>query len=156
MNAKLWYNFLALVCFGLTAGQCSAQGTTSPAVTLDLHQVSYRDFLQALEKQTNFRFFYDTAEFDTTKIDVNVQAQPLFSVLNNVFSGTGMSYSADRYHHIFIAKGDAIITGLPQGFFDKADSGSLAVGDTVRDYLEEVGKATVATIENKLYVIGDK
>jgi len=156
MNAKRLYIFLTIISFGLMTGRCSAQGTPPPAVTLDLHQVSYNDFLQALEKQTGFRFFYDTADFDTTRIDVNVQAQPLFSVLNNFFSGTGISWSADRFRHVFIAKGEAINTGLPQGFFDKADSGRLAIGDTVRDYLEEVGKIAVATIENKLYVIGDK
>jgi hypothetical protein len=49
-------------------------------------------------------------------------------------------------------------TGLPPGFFDPTipEKGALAAGDTVRDYLEEVGKPVVATLENKLFVIGDK
>jgi hypothetical protein len=156
MSSKFWYTFLTITCFGLLAGRCSAQGKPSPALTLDLHQVSYPDLLKEMEKQTGYRFFYDTADLDTTRIDVNVQAQPLFAVLQSLFSGTAISFSVDRFHHVFIAKGDAINTGLPPGFFDKVDSGRLAIGDTLHDYLDEVGKPTVATIENKLYVIGDK
>src|ERR1700743_3221164 len=141
MNPKLWYTLISITCLGLMGGgRCSAQGTQSIAVTLDLHQVSYADFLRALERQTGYRFFYDTTEFDTTKIDVRVQAQPLSTVLGSAFSGTGISFSVDRFHHVFVAKGEAINTGLPQGFFDKVDTGRLAVGDTVRDYLEDVGK----------------
>ena len=156
MNGKLWYTFLTIICFSLLAGRCSAQGKPSATLTLDLHQVSYPDLLKEMEKQTGYRFFYDTADLDTARIDINVQAQPLSAVLQSVFSGTGMSFSVDRFHHVFIAKGDAINTGLPPGFFDKVDSGRLAVGDTLHDYLEDIGKPTVATIENKLYVIGDK
>ena len=112
--------------------------------------------MKEMEKQSGYRFFYDTADFDTTRIDVSVRAQQLSAVLQSVFSGTGISFSVDRFQHVFIAKGDAINTGLPQGFFDKVDTGRLAVGDTIHDYLEEVGKTQVATIENKLYIIGDK
>ncbi len=156
MNSKLWYTFLTITCIGLLAGRCSAQDKPSAALTLDLHQVSYNDLLKEMEKQTGYRFFYDTADLDTTRLDVNVQAQPLSAVLQSVFSGTGISFSVDRFHHVFIAKGAAINTGLPPGFFDKVDSGRLAIGDTLHDYLEEVGKPTVAIVENRLYVIGDK
>ena len=156
MSLKFWYILLTITCLGLLTGRCSAQGKPTAALTLDLHQVKYADLLKEMEKQTGYRFFYDTADLDTTRIDVNFQGQPLSVVLPSVFSGTGISFSVDRFHHVFIAKGDAINTGLPPGFFDKVDTGRLAVGDTIRDYLEDVGKTQVATIENKLYLIGDK
>ncbi len=156
MSPKICYILVTSICFGLLTDRCFAQDNPSAALTLDLHQVRYADLLKEMEKQTGYRFFYDTADLDTTRIDVNVQAQPLSVVLQSVFSGTGISFSVDRFRHVFIAKGDAINTGLPQGFFDKVDTGRLAVGDTIRDYLEDVGKTQVATIENKLYVIGDK
>ncbi|HLX67538.1 MAG TPA: carboxypeptidase-like regulatory domain-containing protein, partial [Puia sp.] len=156
MNINLRYSLLTVICLGLLAGRCSAQSKVSAALTLDLHHVSYADLLKEMETQTGYRFFYDTADFDTTRLDINVRAQPLSAVLQSVFAGTGISFSVDRFQHVFIAKGDAINTGLPGGFFDKVDSGRLAAGDTIRDYLEEVGKAQIATIENKLYVIGDK
>jgi hypothetical protein len=156
MSPKFWYIFLTITNLCLLMDRCFAQDKPSAALTLDLHQVRYADLLKEMEKQTGYRFFYDTADLDTTRIDVSVQAQPLSVVLQSVFSGTGISFSVDRFHHVFIAKGDAINTGLPPGFFDKADTGRLAAGDTIRDYLEDVGKPTITTLENKLYVIGDK
>src|SRR5580704_14340418 len=108
MNSKLWYTFLTITCFGLLAGRCFAQDKPSAALTLDLHQVTYNDLLKEMEKQTGYRFFYDTTDFDTTRLDVNVQAQPLSAVLQSVFAGTGISFSLDRFQHVFIAKGDAI------------------------------------------------
>ena len=156
MNFKLRYTLLTIAFAGFLAGRCSAQGKPATALTLDLHHVSYDDLLKEMERQSGYRFFYDTADLDTAKIDIHVQARPLSAVLQSVFEGTGISFSVDRYHHVFIARGDAINTGLPQGYFDKADPGRPAAGDTIRDYLEEVGKTQVATIENKLYIIGDK
>ena len=134
-----------------------AQDAGSKPVTVHLTQSSYAGFLQELEKQTGYRFFYDTAELDTTKIDINADRLPLEKVLDQAFSGTDMSYSIDRYQHVFVAKGEAIRTELPTGFFDRSgDKGALAAGDSVKDYLEDAGKQQVATLENKLYVIGDK
>src|ERR1700677_299425 len=112
MNPKFWYIFLTITCFGLLTGRCFAQDKPSATLTLDLHQVRYADLLKEMEKQTGYRFFYDTADLDTTRIDVNVQTQPLSAVLESVFSGTAISFSVDRFHHVFIAKGDAINTGL--------------------------------------------
>src|SRR5580704_15347256 len=145
MNFKLRHTILTVICIVFLAGQSAAQKKTTAALTLDL--------LKEMEKQTGYRFFYDTVDFDTTRLDINVQTQPLSAVLQSVFAGTGINFSVDRFQHVFIAKGDAINTGLPGGFFDKVDTGRLAAGDTIRDYLEEVGKTAVATIENKLYVI---
>jgi TonB dependent receptor/CarboxypepD_reg-like domain/TonB-dependent Receptor Plug Domain len=156
MNFKLRYTIFTVICIVFLAGQSAAQKKPTAALTLDLHHVSYNDLLKEMEKQTGYRFFYDTADFDTTKLDINVQAQPLSAVLQSVFAGTGINFSVDRFQHVFIARGDAINTGLPGGFFDKVDTGRLAVGDTIRDYLEDVGKTAVATIENKLYLIGEK
>jgi len=131
---------------------------TQGRVTLDLKQVSMAHFLEEVERQSGYRFYYDTVDLDTTKIDINVQQEPFYKVLDEVFSGTGISYSIDRHHEVFIAKGGTVDTGLPPGFFDATipDKSGLAVGDTVKDYLEEVGKPVVATLENKLFVIGDK
>jgi len=127
-------------------------------VTLDLKQVSMGDFLKEVERQSGYRLYYDTADLDTAKIDVHALREPFNKVLDEVFSGTGIAYSIDRRHEVFIAKGEVVDTGLPPGFFEAKmpDKSSAAAGDTTHDYLEEVGKPIVATIENKLFVVGDK
>jgi len=146
---------LLLACLLLTGLFAHAQETKP--VTLHLTQSTYPEILKELEKQSGYRFYYDTADLDTTKIDINVDRAPMEKILDQVFAGSEISYSIDRHQHVFIAKGEAIHTDLPPGYFDKAgDKGALAGGDSVRDYLEEVGKQQVATLENKLYTIGDK
>ena len=147
--------FLFLLLLTGIAGR--TQDTASKPVTVHLTHVTYADLLQELEKQSGYRFFYDTADLDTTKIDINADRTPVTKVLDQVFAGTGMSYSMDRYQHIFVAKGEAIHTDLPVGYFDKKGKpGDLAESDSVKDFLEDAGKQQVATLENKLYLIGDK
>ncbi|HVU96538.1 MAG TPA: carboxypeptidase-like regulatory domain-containing protein [Puia sp.] len=153
LNNKGWI----LACLLLTGILVRAQEPAGKPVTIHLTQTRYADFLKQLEKQSGFRIYYDTAELDTARIDINVDQAPLTKVLDQAFSGTEMSYSIDRHRHVFVAKGEAIRTDLPADYFERhSDKEAVAVGDSVRDYLAEVGQPQVATLENKLYVIGDK
>ena len=152
LNNKGWL----LACLLLLAGTLvRAQESVGKPVTLHLTKSRVDSVLQLLENQSGVRIFYDTAELDTTRIDVNADQAPLTKVLDQVFAGTETSYSIDRYQHVFVTKGEAIRTDLPPGYFDKPSArGDLAGADTLRDYLSEVGQPQVATLENKLYVIG--
>ncbi|HEY4109445.1 TonB-dependent receptor [Puia sp.] len=146
-----------LACLLLAGIAVRAQDPGSKPVTVHLTHASFADLLNDLEKQTSYRFYYDTTDLDSTKIDINVNNAPLDKVLEQAFAGTEISYSIDSHQHVFVTKGAAIRTDLPPGYFDKpGQKGSLAAGDSVRDYLEDVGKQQVATLENKLYLIGDK
>jgi CarboxypepD_reg-like domain/TonB-dependent Receptor Plug Domain len=158
MKYKTCFRLLTFACLLLPGIRSLGQEQQHDRVTVDLHQSSIVDFLKELERQTGYRFYYDTADFDSTKIDIRAENQPFYKVLDETFSGTGINYSVDRHRQVFIAKGEAIHTDLPPGFFDKTitDTAALAAGDTIRDYLEEAGKRPVATLENKLFVIGDK
>ncbi|WP_431210920.1 TonB-dependent receptor [Puia sp. P3] len=126
-------------------------------VSLHLKQVRVWEALDGIEKQSGYRLYYDTLELDTTRIDIDVDGLSAFKALDRVLTGSEAVYSVDRQRHIFIGKGEAINTGLPTGYFDKkVPEKTAAVDDTLRDYLEDVGKEPVSTIENKLFVIGDK
>jgi hypothetical protein len=148
---------LIFACGLLLASRSLAQGDHD-RVTLDLGKTPIIDVLKELEKQTGYRFYYDTADFDSTKITIKAERQLFYKVMDEAFSGTGISYSIDRHRQVFIGKGEAIHTDLPAGFFDKTvpDKAALAIGDTLRDYLEEVGRQQGATLENKLYTIGER
>ncbi len=167
MNYKTRFRFLILTCLLLPGFRSLAQDNSQEQqnrqaphdrVTIDLHHVAIADLLNELERQTGYRFFYDTTDFDSTKIDIKADQEPFYKVLDQALAGTDVSYSVDRHQHVFIAKGEAIHTDLPPDFFSRnpADTLALAAGDTVRDYLEETGKQPINTLENKLFVIGDK
>src|ERR1700749_4501565 len=90
-----------LACLLLAGFMVRAQEAGSKPVTLHLTQSNYAGILNELEKQTGYRFYYDTADLDTTKIDVNVDRVPLEKVLDQVFTGTEISYTFDRHQHVF-------------------------------------------------------
>ena len=154
----LW--FLCLVATSLLAAvPVLAQESTYDRVTLDVHKASMDTVLMLLQKQTGYHLFYDTAELDTNKIDLRVEQRPLSQVLTELFQGTDLSFSTDRFANIFITKGAAIQTELPGDFFHRGrapEKNAVAGEDSVHDYLENVGEKPVTTLENKLFVIGDK
>ena len=66
------------ICFRLLIGAAlllqwehGISQDTQGRVTLDLRQVSMAHFLEEVERQSGYRFFYDTVDLDTTKIDIN-------------------------------------------------------------------------------------
>ncbi|MEP6845467.1 MAG: TonB-dependent receptor [Panacibacter sp.] len=135
-----------------------AQANTYPLVTGEFNNISTENFLLTLEKQTGYHFYYDTLQFDSSKINLSVKDQLLTEVLDLAFKNTGIGYTIDRLKNTFISKGLLVQTNLPASFFEttknKKDSASLNASLEINDEPEE--KVQVATLDNKLYVIGNK
>ncbi|MFR8357079.1 MAG: hypothetical protein ACLVEJ_16615 [Parabacteroides sp.] len=72
--------FLVFVTFfQLSAVNSYAQETS---INLKLSNVSLKEAIQAIEKQTEFVFFYSTEEIDLTKrVDVNIRKGDIESIL---------------------------------------------------------------------------
>lgn len=157
-NSRTFILCLSLLAVLWPGSRCLAQGERHDKVTLDLQKTTMDTVLRFVEQQTGYRFFYDTADLDTNRIDIKVDQEPYTRVLSQIFTGTDLTWSMDKYGHIFVVKGEAIATDLPPAFFEKTTPAKEAVAarDSVRDYLEEAGNKVVATVENKLFIIGDK
>lgn len=153
MRLNTYYKRLLIVLLFLGGKGLFAQ---DGVVSLHLTQVRVWEALEGIEKQSGYRLYYDTAELDTTRIDVNVDNVSVFKALGGLFAGSEIVYAVDRQRHIFIGKGETINTGLPAGYFEKRAPLKALADDSVRDYLEDVGKEPVSTIENKLFVIGER
>ncbi|HVW61822.1 MAG TPA: TonB-dependent receptor [Puia sp.] len=156
MTAPNHFRLLTFIFLSLTAGTALAQ--KAPLVSIDMKQVRIADVLAELEKQTNHRFYYDTTDFDSTRVDVTVRQQPFTKVLDAIFTEKDIAYSIDRQYRVFIARGEAIHTDLPPGFFDKKDTARMAspMEDTTHGRQEQNSSLQVAALENKLYTVGDK
>src|ERR1700761_6344310 len=101
MSPTIRIRFLTAACLLLIGGRCIAQENTRDQVTVDLKKTSYADLLKELERQAGYRFYYDTSDFDSTKIDIRADRQPFYTVLTQAFSGTEISFSIDRYRQVF-------------------------------------------------------
>lgn len=78
-------SFLVLVC-----GNALAQ----EKITLKLDGVTLREAFTAVEKASNYSFFYDAQTIDTgTKVSVNVKNSDIESTMKAVLQGTGISFT---------------------------------------------------------------
>src|SRR5664279_238894 len=142
--------FLAVfICSGLRA-QKNAQNLISGA----FHDQTIKEFTGEIETQTDYFFYFDTSLFDSLRINLTANRDPLSSVLDQVFAKTDFKYSIGPHNEVFLTKGVFVQTNLTAV---PADTGK----DKRRGYIagkdEALNTAThlqTATLENKLYQIG--
>ena len=85
-------------------------------------RVPFEQFATQLEAQTATRIYFDPAAVDSLFVTLQVQQQPLRSVLQQALQNTLFRFAIDEDSHVFITKGPAIETGLTPGFFQQATS----------------------------------
>jgi len=141
----------------------SAQNDIVKTISVNFQHTKIEPFVSDLEAKTGYRFYVDTAQFDSLKVSLQADNKPLEYILDMAFSNTNYHYiiiaSASE---VFLTKGKLIQTGLAVGYFDiKTTKGQPLPADiaatAITDYSMDKEKAVaVATTENKLYEIGLK
>jgi hypothetical protein len=126
----------------------------------NFHGVTFQEFVEKVESQTGFHFYYDASQFDSTTITISVSKAHLQSVLDRIFNNTKWRYLIDKDNHVFITQGFSLVANLPYGFFngEKDTTSAVANNETgISDYLNQPKKAVQdISIENKLFTIGIK
>jgi len=155
------YNFFSIL-FSLLLLVCTAkaQQATPPLITIELKEVTLDKFVQELEAQTSYRFFYNAAEFDSLRVSLQVKEMPLATVLTEAFRNTHYKFAVDGQNHVFLLKEREIKTELPTRLLpdDKIKQEPQSKDQIViRDFADSKNTPTPsATLENKLYEIGTK
>ncbi|MBX3257946.1 MAG: TonB-dependent receptor plug domain-containing protein [Chitinophagaceae bacterium] len=156
---KKLYILSAIGLLSLCSQLVFAQDDTGdiPVVNGTFSGLKASAFIEQLEKTTGFRFYYDTTAFDSVKVDLLIQQQPLDKVLQLAFDST--EYRFTIYNKtVFIVRGAPVLTTLPDDFFAKkapADPSKNTITE-VNTYIEEDTRPHTATAENKLHIIGIK
>ena len=86
---------IALFMLFCMVGFASADNSYAQKTMLNITPESkvVREVLNEVEQQSDFTFFYNNNEVDVTrKVSVNVKSGDIFTVLDKVFKGTGVSY----------------------------------------------------------------
>ena len=125
------------------------QQTEYPIVTARIDTLTIEQALLRLENQTGYRFYYDTAQLDTTKIILEPERLSLPQVVEKLLEGTGLQFAIDQHKNVFIARNLALQTRLPDSFFD-TDPANVA---TELNEINPVPSA-VAAADDKIYNIG--
>jgi len=146
----------------LFCGALCAQKDTAALISLNVLDVTVEKFVVEIEKQAGVHFYYDSTRFDSTSISVVVKDQPLRKVLDQAFANAGVYYTIDKEGHIFLTKDHALNLLLPPGFFsngkvNKANPPPDArLFSSTADTDDDTRTIQKATLENKLYEVGDK
>ncbi len=135
--------------------------TTGPLISGEFTNIPAPVFIQELEKRTGYHFYYIKSDLDSITITVSATNEPWRKLLGLALNKTGLVFSEDSEHHIFITKTVLVNTILPDDIFDDAPkrpkkniSNTTAALTTDTALVDK--KATTANLENKLYLIGEK
>lgn len=143
--------------FLIAVHSAHAQKNSLPLVSGDFQNSLLDSFFVHMESQTGYKFYYDTAQLDSIRINISVQNKPLSDVLEIALKNTNISFAIDKNKHVFISKGLVVQTELPPGFLSgKIDTTVTALVNNPIDYLNDSTRIVNASADNKLYIIGDK
>ncbi|OGX89590.1 TonB-dependent receptor [Hymenobacter lapidarius] len=140
--------FLLFLC--LTSYGQQAEKT----VTGNFAHVRFEQFVNQVEAQTNYRFYYDPATVDSLFVTVQAQAQPLQAVLYQALQATDFRFAIDDENRVFVSKGVAINPALSPDFFQPR-SGAAEVLANEPTAAGPAGRSRyVSASEYKVYDIG--
>jgi hypothetical protein len=120
----------------------------------DFQGMTFQQFTDAVEKQSDYKFYYKKVWADSIKVRVTGGERPLEQVLDEMFTNTDFHYAIDAGHRVFITKTRQIATGLASGFFNRPVEDRREAAFDYSEYEKQERKKKIA--ETKLYTIGDK
>src|SRR6202008_3710146 len=139
--------FLLGFCFAILFKLASAQDVSKKTISVNFQQAPIAQFVSDLEAKTGYHFYYTPAQFDSLKVTLQLNDQPLEVVLNAAFQKTDFHFSIID-QNVFLTKGRQVSTSLAPGFFNKP-SANAPPANAVTDYTVETQvKVAEATTEN--------
>ncbi|HVX50908.1 MAG TPA: hypothetical protein VHB48_12165, partial [Chitinophagaceae bacterium] len=147
---------LTLITIVLT---CTAYCQNEKTITGNFAGVPFSQFVQEVETQTGYRFYYDATQTDTLKITYRGDRIPLGAALEEILTPLNLRYGIDGEGHVFITKNAQIYTTLPPGFFGRqkaADTATFVVAEPEETEEDKAKNKLKASLENKLFEVGVK
>lgn len=149
MKKIFCYSLLScLVIFALT-GYAQQQ----PLVSFQSDSASFQSFVNELERQTDYHFYFDKRYTDSIQVMLDVRQVPLKEALDKVLQETELHYNIYN-QSIFITHDRQILTELPVGFLNEPQRGENKVDFDFSDFEEQEQRKRQA--EEKLYTVGKR
>ncbi|OOG72306.1 TonB-dependent receptor [Algoriphagus sp. A40] len=110
---RLFTILLLLLC----SIQAFAQVET-PKISGIYMGMSFPRFANSIEEETSYRFIYREADVDSLTVNLQAQNVELRTLLNQVFSGSGLFFTIDSQKQVWITKGKPITLDFPSTYFN--------------------------------------
>lgn len=102
LKMKLSIFLFILSLFQLQANNSYGQRTK---VTVDLNNVTYEEIFETIEEQTEFKFFYNINDVDTSrKTSIKVFKEKIFVILDELFQNSDVEYKVNGKQIILVPK----------------------------------------------------
>ncbi|MGV3538377.1 MAG: TonB-dependent receptor, partial [Rufibacter sp.] len=113
--------FLLLSLGWMLLSFMTAQGQTAQDSTIsgDFTNAPFQEFVQRIEGQTKYRFYFNPIQVDSLRITVHARQEPLERVLNRAFANSDFQFAIDSDQRVFVVKG-TLQASLPPGFFTRS------------------------------------
>jgi TonB-linked SusC/RagA family outer membrane protein len=107
---------IAILLFSATLClQANVTYSQNTKVNLDLENATFTDIFREIEKQSDYRFFYNNTVLNATvKLNLRTGEKELSGVLDQLFDNTNMSYQLVDKYIVITHKNEALPPGLLQ------------------------------------------
>lgn len=148
--------YRSVIVFFLTAISTISVAQES-RITANFTDVSFQKFVEQIESNTNYRFYFNPKSTDSLSVTASPQNQSIEELLNQVLAGTDFHYAIDSDKNIFITYEREILPDLPDDFFGTGVSQPTRPAVSNFDYtLYEKREKERKLAETRLYSIGVK
>jgi len=148
MKRVVLISLLVVSCFSLEA--------QSERLTLHLHDVLFREFIDSIEKEVFCKIYYANDWVDSLYIDVDSDNEEVGQVLDQALADSGFTFIITGNNQIILSKGYTIKTTFRKEY-EKYLADNMAKADTAVYTLPEQAAETENHIseEFRLYKIGN-
>ncbi len=141
-----------LVFWLLASGSLTVHG--QQRIQGDFTAMRFNAFVEAVENQTPYRFYYSPVWTDSLVVNVHSEGQPLDAILNQILSATNLRY-AIAGDAVYITQEREIMTELAPGLFPATPRATNKA--PVFDYSAYEGREKAKQLaEARLYSIGNR
>lgn len=116
-------------------------------------ETRFPEFVQEVEKQTDFHFYYRVGDVDSVFVTLEATNEVLPKVLERALSGTSLQFNIFETN-VYITKGKSIMTSLPPDYFNHGVTTAVKDNFDYSEYEKKQRQKELA--EERLYPIGTK
>jgi hypothetical protein len=157
MKAHHLFFLLLPLCFFYQSS--FSQSKPEPLISGEFNGVIFSQMVREIEAQAPYHFYFDASVMDSLRVNLRVTAQPLRTVLDQVFKDTDFKYAIDQNNRVYISPGQAIITDFPGNLLEPGKPDAEDKEKVVASYKqpqEDIQEKLISGAESRLYEIGIK
>jgi len=150
---------LVIGFFIFSSLKVEAQLDSTQKINLALNNASIQELIINIESQTEYHFYFDTAQLTKKRFTIQATKMPILQVFNTLFTEQKIYFSVDKEDHVFLATTPLLHLILPDSYFTgntKNTTASNIANNSNFNEPDEPLSAQEALADNKLYEVGEK